>query len=464
MTLSPTGRSSAKTRLRAAAAFLLGGFGADLSAGVIVFNDDGCWNWLQDERAVVAGDQLIIGSVAAGTRDRTRMGDVEAVSYDLKTGEKRRFTLHHATTPATQKQWYDDHNCPALVVRPDGRVLASYAQHGRDEKLFHRLSGPSRNIEAWEDERLFSLPANARVTFPNLHLLPAENGGRGRFFNFFRGLENRNMPSWASSDDGGRSWSAGNVFITVSPKTIPYVKYANNGRDTVHLAFTDGHRINYNNGVHHVFYRDGMLHRSDGTPVRSLKEGLQGVDDATLVFQANPESIAMISDLRLDPAGRPHVVYSVQKDTASLRPRPVGADHRYRYARWTGTQWVDHEIAHGGQEVHAVKDDDCTGLIALDPADVNTVYISTDVDPVTGAALISAADHKRHWEIFRGRTADGGAKWTWTALTKDSVRDNIRPVVPTGMGKRTTVIWLRGMMRLPDDYEFEVVGLISDRS
>ena len=114
--------------------------------------------------------------------------------------------------------------------------------------------------------------------------------------------------------------------------------------------------------------------------------------------------------------------------------------------------------------MHAAKDDDCTGLIALDPADVNTVYISTDVDPVTGAPLISATDQKRHWEIFRGRTADGGAKRTWTALTKDSARDNIRPVIPPGMGKRTAVIWLRGVMRLPDDYEFEVVGLISDRS
>ena len=170
----------------------------------------------------------------------------------------------------------------------------------------------------------------------------------------------------------------------------------------------------------------------------------------------------MISDLHLDARGHPHVVYSVQKDTARLRPRPIGADHRYRYARWTGREWLDREIAYAGGEVHPVPDDDCTGLIALDPQNLSVVYMSTDADPVQGTPLISAADGKRHWEIFKGTTADGGATWGWTAITRDSERDNIRPVVPVGLVGRTAVIWLRGVMRMPNDYEFEVVGLVTD--
>jgi hypothetical protein len=432
------------------------------SAEIIVFNDDGCWNWLQDERVIVAGGRLIIGSVAAGTHDPGRMGDVEAVAYDLKTGGKERFTLHHADTAAAQKLWRDDHNAPAFAVGPGGRVLALYAHHGRSEKLYHRELAPGRGVPAWAEERTFAVAAGSRVGFPNLLCLSAENDGHGRVLSFFRGLNNKAMPSWAYSDDAGKSWSAGNVFIEVSPKTVPYVKYAGNGRDTVHIAFTDGHRINFGNGVHHVFYRTGNLHRSDGTPVRSLREGLKAAGEGTRIYQANAESVAMISDLQLDAQGRPHVVYSVQKDTARLRPRPVGADHRYRYARWTGQEWFDREIAFAGGEVHPVADDDCTGLIALDPQNLNVVYISTDADPIRGTPLISAADGKRHWEIFKGATTDGGNTWGWAAITRDSSRDNIRPVVPVGLAGQTVVIWLRGVMRMPNDYEFEVVGLVSN--
>lgn len=432
------------------------------SAEIIVFNDDGCWNWLQDERVIVAGGKLLIGSVAAGTRDPRRMGAVEVVAYDLKTGGKQRFALHHADSAATQKLWRDDHNAPAFAVRSDGRVLALYAHHGRSEKLYYRVSSQSRDLAAWDEEQVFAVAAGSRVGFPNLIHLPAENGGKGRTFGFFRGMNNRSMPSWVYSDDAGMTWAAGNVFIEVSPKTVPYVKYAGNGRDTVHIAFSDGHRINFGNGVHHVYYRDGNLHRSDGAPIRNLREGLKAAADATPIYQANADSVAMISDLHLDAVGHPHVVYSVQKDTARLRPRPIGADHRYRYARWTGREWLDREIAFAGGEVHPVADDDCTGLIALDPQDLNVVYISTDADPVRGTPLISAADGKRHWEIYQGRTTDGGATWSWTAITRNSVRDNIRPVVPLGLTGRTVVIWLRGAMRMPNDYDLEVVGLVSN--
>jgi len=443
--------------------FFMGvGLTAQLQAEIIVFNDDGAWNWLQDDRAIVASDHLIVGSVAAGSRDPRRKGQVEAVVYHLKTGTIHRTTLRAPITPAEQKQWHDDHISPAFQRLPDGRVLAVYAQHGRDGKIFSRVTSPRTGFRSWEDERVFAMPTPSRVTFFNLHYLPAENAGQGRLFNFFRGLESRSMPSWADSADAGLTWTAGNVFVQGSPKAIPYVKYANNGRDTLHFAFSEGHRVNFGNGIYHAYYRDGRLYRSDGKPIRGLQEGLSSVGEATRIFQADPHSIAMMSDLRLDAHGHPHLVYSVQIDTGRSRPRPIGADHRYRYARWTGSEWRDYEIAYAGGEVHAVADDDCTGLIALDPQSLNVVYISTNADPVTGEPLVSAADQKRHWEIYKGTTLDGGAKWTWAPLTRHSLHDNIRPIVPTGPRGKVVVLWLRGEMRMPNDYTLSVVGLISD--
>ena len=64
----------------------------DLPARIVVFNDDGGWNWLQDERVIVAGGKLVMASVALGVRDPGRKGAVEVASYDLKTGEIRKAT------------------------------------------------------------------------------------------------------------------------------------------------------------------------------------------------------------------------------------------------------------------------------------------------------------------------------------------------------------------------------------
>jgi hypothetical protein len=224
-------------------------------------------------------------------------------------------------------------------------------------------------------------------------------------------------------------------------------------------VYTDGHRVDFNNGVYHAVYRDGSWWNSVGERIGSLTEPVPAKERTTEIFRANADSVAMVSDLALDPAGRPVAVYSVQLDTRRQRPRPIGADHRYRYARWTGSAWRDQEIAYAGGEMHAVADDDCTGLAAIDPQDVNVVYISTNAHPVSGGPLISRTDGKRRWEIFRGVTADGGTTWTWTAITCDSTTNNLRPIIPVSGHAPSPVVWLRGEMPMPKDFDSEVVML-----
>jgi hypothetical protein len=138
----------------------------------------------------------------------------------------------------------------------------------------------------------------------------------------------------------------------------------------------------------------------------------------------------------------------------------AGLDLRYHYARWDGHQWRQSEIAYAGSKLYT-GEDDYTGNIAIDPNDVSTVYISTNADPVSGKPLISSTDDQPHWEIYKGVTRDG-ARFTWTALTSNSVVDHIRPIVPTD-NRHRIVMWLRGKMRSYTDYQFEVVGLIENR-
>ncbi|PYQ00526.1 MAG: hypothetical protein DMF82_21860 [Acidobacteria bacterium] len=421
----------------------------------LVLNDDGGWCWFQDERALVVAGRLIFGSVAAGRSDPSRRGAVEATSVDLRTGATTRFRL--SATNVEKAGRYDDHDTPVLAVRGDGRLVAVWAGHGYDNRILSRVSLRPGDATTWSDERAFVPSPSSSVTYSNLHRLAGE---RGRMHDFFRGLDNRYKPSVAWSDDEGETWKTGGVVIDVPTafRHRPYVKYASDGRDTVHLIYTEGHPRDFANSLYHVFYRKGMLHHSDGTPIRSLGEGLRDPTEGTRIFQGDARNVAWVSDVDLDAQGRPFVAYSVHKDPPSRPGGQGGADHRYRLALWTGTRWDDREIAFAGSRLYP-GEDDYTGLVALVPGDPTRIFISTDADPTTGAPLVSAADGKRHWEIFRGATTDGRT-WRWPPVTKDSTADNLRPIVPRTETRDELLLWLRGRYRSYTDYDLEVVGLL----
>ena len=421
----------------------------------VVLNDDGGWCWFQDERALVVGERLVFGSVAAGRTEPSRLGMVEATSVELATGAATRFRLN--ATPVERAGVYDDHDTPAFVVRGDGRLLAVWAGHGYDNRILSRVSLRPGDATAWGEERTFVPSPTSSVTYSNLQRLAGE---QGRIYDFFRGLDNRFKPSLAWSDDEGLSFKGGGVVIDVPAafRHRPYVKYASDGKQSVHLAYTEGHPRNFDNSLYHVYYRGGVLHRSDGSAIRPLAEGLHDPVEGTRVFQGDPANVAWVIDLELDSEGRPFVAYSVQKDSAGLPPGQGGSDHRYRLARWTGKAWHDREIAHAGTRLYA-GEDDYTGGVALVPGDPTRVFISTDADPVSGAPLVSAKDGKRHWEIFRGATSDDGLSWRFEHVTRDSTADNLRPLVPRTQARDELLLWLRGAYRSYTDYDLEVVGL-----
>jgi hypothetical protein len=416
---------------------------------LIRFNDDGGWCWFQDERVIVHDGKIILGTIASGRNDASRKGDVEVCSYDIRTGKTTRFELH-------DRLQHDDHNSPVFLARPDGRILAMYGKHGPEDHFYYRISEPNDPAH-WGAVRTFMPSAKTRLTYSNLHRLQGEDG---RIYDFFRGLDGLWKPSFAFSDDAGETWTSGNILIQ-SPAARPYVRYASNGIDAVHLLYTDGHPRDFDNSIYHIFYRGGDLHRSDGSAIRGLTEGLKSPDEGTRIFRGDPDHVPWAADLELDGRGFPYAAYSVQVGSAGLAVGKGGEDHRYRYARWDGRQWLDSQLAYAGRRLYS-GEDDYTGLVALHPHNPDVVYISTDADPAAGNALISKADGKRHYEIFKGITTDSGRTWRWAPVTRNSTVDNLRPVVPKWHAGNTALLWLRGTLRSYTDYDLEVVGLITD--
>ncbi len=427
--------------LVAALFFCLSAAGAD---PWVVLNDDGGWCWFEDPRVVVDGSALIAGSVANGSRDPDRKGDIEVVSYNLSGGTPVRSTLH-------KNLQADDHDSPALLLRPDGRWLALYAKHGRENRIYYRISARPHDATEWQVEKVFIPSPTTRVTYSNPHFLSGENPPLGRIYNFFRGYDNTSKPSWMFSDDLGETWKMGGLLVDFPAKRKhrPYVKYAGNGRDTIHFAFTEGHPMEFDTGIYHAVYRAGQLCDSAGKSVRALTNGPILPSEATRIFAGDSNNIAWIHGIAVDAQDRPRLVFTVQKNAAGVPKGKAGRDLRYHYATWDGKKWRDAEIAYAGTTLYT-GEDDYAGGIYLHPRDPSTVFISANVNPTTGRS-------PGRFEIYRGTTRNHGATWSWTPITRNSDVDNLRPIVLSTQDDRTLLLWLRGHYRKYTDYDLEVV-------
>jgi len=416
---------------------------ANYVAGSLVqLNDNGAWSWFMDERAIVDRGKLIVGSVRSlgdfrATQNQPNWGNVEVSVYDIATGRADRVVLD-------RHYEQDDHDAPAFLVLPDGRYLAVYSRHAVERKVYYRFSQPGDPL-TWGNAHIFETPgadqkfAGDNVTYSNLFHLPD-----GRIYNFFRGFSHD--PNYMSSDDDGKTWRYGGRLLRGKGGYSPYLKYAFDNEETIHFIVTEDHPRNYDNSIYHGFLRDGAIHHSDGRVIAKLSTSTEAplaAWDLTKVFQGDPDNVAWTVDIELDEQARPFIAFSVQKDGRGLPPRQGGMDLRYYYGRWDGREWHVHEMAYAGTRLYPYEDD-YSGLVALHPCDPHTVFISTDADPMTGKPLISAADGKRHYELFRGETTDGGAHWRWQPITANSTVNNLRPLVPKWKDPRTALVWMRG--------------------
>jgi hypothetical protein len=411
----------------------------------IHLTDNGAWSWFMDPRAIVDQGRLIVGSVRANGRfadtNLPGWGNVELSILDLKFR-----SVTHVILAEHFEQ--DDHDAPGLLVLPDGRYLSAYSRHNVERKMFFRISVRPGDPFEWGPEKVFVTPGSDapafhgnNVTYANPICLPGESN---RIYLLHRSVNED--PNYLISDDNAETWRYGGHVLIGRGGYAPYLKYASDGRDTIHFVNTEDHPRNYDNSLYHGFIRGGKIHFSDGRVAADLSTTTNGSLKAwelTKIFQGDANNRAWMADIRLDEKQRPVVLFTVHKNGAGQKRGEGGEDHRFHFARWDGTAWHEAEIAYAGQRLYA-GEDDYTGLGAIDPQDVSRLIISTDADPLTGNPLISQTDKRRHHELYIGRTRDAGATWSWKPLTRDSRTDHLRPLLVNYPGDKSLLVWMRG--------------------
>ena len=377
------------------------------------FAPDGAWCWFQDPRAVYVSREH--RRTYAGWM--TSRGNLHIGAFDHHTHVLQRFTLKSDGEA-------DDHNTCSLLPLTDGRLMAFYARHN-GAGVHCRTTMRPEDITQWEAEVVVT---NApRSTYSH----PVYLRDEGLFFVFWRGEDWK--PVFATSVDG-RTWTPPRMLMQQAGREAayvrPYVKIVADGRSTIHFALTNGHPRNEPaNSIHYFRYARGGSFRADGAQIGTVDRLPVSLGESDLVYDARATQVrAWLWDVAPDGHGHPAIAYT---------RLPAETDHRYCCARWDGTSWVDREITPGGKWFPQTplwrreREPHYSGGMAFSHANPSVLYVSR---PIRGV-----------FEIEKWTTGDEGRHWTSTAITRDSVDANVRPVVPRGYaGEGDHLLWMRG--------------------
>jgi hypothetical protein len=377
------------------------------------FTSDGAWCWFQDPRAVYVEGKHKCTYAGWITRD----GKLQVGSYDHETGIMETCTL--------KEQWgSDDHNTNTFLVLPDKRLMVFYAQHN-GTGLYCRTTKNPEDISAWEAED--TVASTPRITYSHPVYLSEED----RYYVFWRGESWKPTFAWSSDT---KNWSEPQILVQEQGREArnirPYTKIVSDGHSVIHIAFTDGHpNVEPQNCVYYLKYKGGAIYKANGEKIGDINNLPISPVNCDLVYDAKKTNIrAWVWDISIDKNGYPIIAYT---------RFPSEKDHRYHYARWSGSNWLDNEIKPSGpwfpQTPEGKKETETyySGGMALNQSNTNVVYLSRQVNGV--------------FEIEKWATSDGGNSWIPSPITKDSQHLNVRPVFPRGYaGQKDHLLWMNG--------------------
>lgn len=354
---------------------------------------EGAWCWFNEPRAVTTEDVTITGWVG-------RNGDICAASYNNQSGELVTRTLH-------RRLQRDDHANPAFYVRRDGRITAFYSAHC-GKPLYHRTTVRPARVSDWGPER--TVPTNTPGGYGYTYPTPIWSPRDSKLYLFWRG--GTFLPTFSTSEDEGRTWAPARTLMydnEPGSSQRPYVKYVEHD-GVIHLAYTQAHPRNRPTSIFYMRYEPGVGWRRAGGADIGAPPFVP--TDGDRVFDAwEYGQRAWVHDVAVGSDGRPRIVF------ASFSRDARYTDHRYWFARWDGQRWRKHPITSAGPSIDPDGERQYSAGIVLDQEDPDVVYL--------------ARKKGRWFQVERRRTADGGASWDVSPVTKGA-RHHMRPIVPRG--------------------------------
>ena len=248
-------------------------------------------------------------------------------------------------------------------------------------------------------------------------------------YNFYRAIANRVWQGlWrTASHDNGLTWSAGEQIIYNGARARPYWQLTRTGADRIDFALTDGHPDELTvNGLYHLYYQDGAWLRSDGATINAP---LPLAPSAGTMIHPGAPWPTWVWDITTDANGFPVIAYTEIRSVT---------DHRYRYARWTGTAWQDNEVVDAGGALYASQKS-YSGGAAVDRLDPAILYLAREIGG--------------KWSLWRYRTEDGGATWAAMQLTAPTEDTIARPVTPQNAHPDLRVLYWQGRYTSYTDYD-----------
>jgi hypothetical protein len=450
-----------------------------VSGNLVQFDDNGIWTWYSDERAVVDtnGNKLVVGCVenAAGLGGLPRDGNINVTIWDVRSGMGPRDTLR---THLVSDGGGDDHNAPALVVWPNGKYLAMYTGHNSDSNTWYRTYDPATGIWAPEVDYNWGIQPggdNFNTTYSNPNYMSAE----GRTYDLSRGNGHGSQNSIISTDFGN-TWTYGGELSTND--NVGYVngyfKYWGNGVDRIDFICTEYHPRDFDTSIYHGYISNGMTFNSLG-----MLKDTNIFDKLTIPKPQNLTPVFLAGtvmppgqtnyrcwddDVCRYPDGTIECIIAARINnnvSTSGSDESINPNHAFFFCRFDGIKWTPTYLCQAGYKLYPAEGD-YVGLGCLNPNDPNIIYISTEFDPravqpgVTDTNLAYSTVH----EIWKGVTTNQGVSFTWTPITQDSLRDNLRPIMPRWDNNNSALLWFRATYTSAQIVDGAVQGIVEHRS
>ncbi len=395
------------------------------------FTFNGSWCWFSDPRAVYFKGKY--KRTYSGWVDN--YGNITVGCYDHDT---------HLITTHVVKAYLevDDHDNPSILFDDEGKLLVFFTRHGygdtpEPKPVFLIKSRNSEDITEWGEVKELYLndekdKTEANTDFTHTYTNPVQlKAEKGKLFVFWRGVDG--IPGMSTSEDGGDTWSKGQILYMPDPIyrfRRPYTEVYSNGDSKIHLVFTQGHPDKEaNNSLYYTYYQNGAFFKANGQKIKSVGELPLKPEELDLVYDAKEgKARAWNWDVAEDEKGHPVLVYA---------KFPSTTDHYYCYAKWTGKEWKSYDLINSGgwfpktpkgrQELQKFY----SGGICIDHENTNKLYLSVKRDSV--------------FEIEQWTTKNGGNSWKVDFVTQGSTKDNIRPFAVRGASEDNPVqvLWMQ---------------------